>query len=270
MLWLAMALAAPTLKLVEPGAEPRAPLALTPPVGQVEQVAIDLTLTAEMVNEGIPLPSQALPPMHLGLRAEVLETTPTQIRYALTVTEAQATPSKGSEDLAAAMSEAMTPMLGIRGVATITPFGARTDATWDIPPEVDPGLVGELERALGMMHGMRPTEPVGVGAVWTLTETGDDLGFVVTETETWTLAKRSDNEWLLQQAIAQSAEPQTQGENRLDRHFGAGTGEVQAQPGHLLPSQVALGLTTRTRMTLQESVQSTTTTGVEARIQRKD
>jgi hypothetical protein len=267
IVWLSLATAAPVLALVEAGVEPRAPMALHPAVGTKDRVQIGLTLSAEMVNEGMELPIQALPPLSLGIATEVLESGPERIRYALTVVDAKA---MGEGDIPAAMNEAMAPMTSIRGVATVDPFGKPLKATWEVPPDVDPGLKDELERAVELMFPQLPQEPVGVGARWTLTDTNDDLGFLVTDAKTWTLSERTDTGWVLDAQIVQSAEAQVRGPEALEKHVGAGQARVEGDATHLLPKLVKIGMTTRTRMILEGGIHSVTNTGLEATIQRAE
>jgi hypothetical protein len=227
-----------------------------------------------MKNENIDLPTHTMPPLHLTIRSEVVASSEQGFRAAITVPEVSVgTAGEASDDLQAATQQAIAPMRQLQGVVTIDRFGTPVATDWSSSEEgtVDPSLVAELERAIELLQIRRPTEPLGVGAQWTVTRIGtDEIGFSVTDVETWTVTAHDDAGWSLELATLQRAEvPQAIGPNTLESHTGAAQGRAVLDPGHLHPATVELGLTLRTRMLLEGTVNSTTTSTLQATAKRR-
>lgn len=274
LLGLAAAAPAVSLELLDAGAEPRVSLAVAPKPGTVEVVSCDLSFTADVTNEGINLPPASIPSMHLTLRSEVLEVGNDVFRAAITIPSVKVgVAGESGDDVRKAAQEAMAPMTHLQGVVSLDRFGAPQGAEWSTTDgvQVDAALVSELERAVELMQVRRPQQAVGVGARWTLTRTGtDDLGFSVSDIETWTLTEVGEAGWTMELTSLQRAEvPQQVGPHTLKSHTGAAQGRAVLDPAHLHPSRVELGLTLRTRMLLEGAVNSTTTSTLKATVERK-
>jgi len=263
-----------SIEVLEAGQEPRTALAVAPAPGTVETVGIDMSFTADVVNEGIALPTHTMPTLHLTVRSEVVEADSRGFRAAITVPRVVVGSSgESTDELRAATQEAVAPMMQLQGMVTIDPFGAPVTTQWSTAADgaVDPNLVAELERAIELLQIRRPPEPLGVGARWTVTRIGtDELGYSVTDIETWTVAERKGDGWAFDLTTLQRAEvPQAVGPHTLKSHTGAAQGRAILDPAHLHPATVELGLSLRTRMLLEGTITSTTTSTLSATASRQ-
>jgi len=270
---LGLSLAAqPTVRLevLDHGQEPRTTLSAQPAAGTTDVVTYEVRFTAEVVNEGISLPSATLPSLQLTLRSEVKEAADGSVRAAITVPSVSVGSDSDAldDEVRAAAEKAMLPMTKVVGMVSVDPFGALKGAEWSTSDDtaVDAGLIGELERALDLLLVRRPAEPVGEGARWTVTRSGPDaMGFQTTDVETWTVSALGSDEWTLDLTTLQQAEvPQEIGGSILQSHTGAAQGRATLDPSHLFPTKVELGLSLRTRMLLEGAVRSTTTSTLQA------
>ncbi len=263
-----------SIEVLDVGKEPRIALAVAPAAGTVETVGIDMSFTADVVNEGIALPTHTMPTLHLTLRSEVAEADDRGFRAAITVPRVTVGGAgESTDELRAATQEAVAPMTQLHGMVTIDPFGAPVTTQWSTTGEgaVNPNLVAELERAIELLQIRRPPEPLGVRARWTVTRMStDELGYSVTDVETWTVADRKGDGWALDLTAIQRAEvPQAVGAHTLESHTGAAQGRAILDPAHLHPAMVELGLSLRTRMLLEGTITSTTTSTLTATATRQ-
>jgi len=270
---LGLSLAAePTVRLevLDPGQEPRSALSAQPAVGTTDVVTYNVRFTAEVVNEGISLPSATLPSLQLRLRSEVKQAADGSVRAAITVPSVSVGSDSDAldDDVRAAAEKAMRPITKVVGMVSVDAFGALKGAEWSTSDDtaVEAGLVSELERALDLLLVRRPAEPLGEGARWTVTRSGTDaMGFQTTDVETWTLSSVGSEGWTLDLTTLQQAEvPQQIGGSTLQSHTGAAQGQATLDPAHLFPTKVELGLSLRTRMLLEGAVRSTTTSTLQA------
>lgn len=252
-LLLTLALAAPTVELVDAGTGRRSPLVVTAPVGQAETGRLRLTLTTRTKADGQLVPTEELPPVTLGLASEVVEAGPPLV-HRLRVTEVGV--EGEASPLGDAIREALAPLVGLEGTIRLAPHGTVLEQQWSQVDGVDPSLVDELRRALDAIHPPRPSEPLGVGAVWTAREVQDD-GFPVTHTATWTLAERTDARTVLTAQLAQEAEPghplSLEGlppgaQGHLAHHLAVGEARVVLRTGRVLPEELLEGMTTKSTL----------------------
>ena len=97
---------------------------------------------------------------------------------------------------------------GLESRVRVTPLGIPGSITWinrdRIPPEAASALVG-VEGAMQEFAVALPSEPVGVGAMWDVTYTGEIMGIRYTQTATHELVSLEGNRGQVRLSIAQTA-----------------------------------------------------------------
>ena len=267
--WMSLAFAAPSLTVVDPGSGPRALLAFAPAVGSRESAVLTLDLSAQVTTQGVKLPEPELPAMRLQIEAEVLPPSGAALRYRVVVTGATVAEG-GAPDLVAAMAAPLAGLVGLAAVVEMDAQGWPLATRWDASPDADPALLDELGKSLEWTRARLPKVPVGDGARWTLSETSSEGGYSVDQTDTVQLAI-TDGRWALTSNVLQTAPtPQAVGDTILDKHVASGDARVVLDAAHVLPAEQRLGLTTRTRMTRAETVQTVTQTGLALTVTRTE
>ena len=203
LLWLfAPALAAPTVKLIEAGAEPRAPLRLEVAPGRTSVVDIRMATHMDLGMGG----AMSMPPMRMALRFDTRGPSGDGVAYGFQIVEADV--QGGDPMLSQALGDALRPMVGFAGEAVIDPRGNTSGLVMKPPPGLPSQLSGNLDRSLTMVGAPLPAEPVGVGARWTLDQDVEQQGLTVHQSTTWTLVSRDGPAVVLDTVITQRADPQ--------------------------------------------------------------
>lgn len=195
----------PQVTLTEPGAEPRAPMELSPTAG--DSVALDMRMASEASQtvDGEAQPNQPIPAMLMGFEATIDEVTDDEIAMSFVYDKAEFE----SDD--PALAGALDSMVGLTGTITTTRNGAFVDGSVDTSG-LDPMLAqatGQLDAQLEQLTQPLPTEPVGVGAVWTTTTAIDSNGVVFCSVATYRLTEFDGDSYALETEVAQQAEPTT-------------------------------------------------------------
>lgn len=157
-------MAVPEITLLDPGAEPRQLLRLTPAVGQVENVVYRSQVSTDVDVKLFPADVSTTREVGYTLRLEVREAAP-EIAYRFTIAELERTrvERKRSVELA---SDAL---LGLTGTMRITDRGLPVSVGFAVPDglsDEDLETHGDLRDAARRLVTPLPEEPVGVGARW--------------------------------------------------------------------------------------------------------
>lgn len=116
----------------------------------------------------------------------------------------------GSGDLAAKeVKEGLMKLKGLHGTYTVTPFGEVISTDIQMPEEMTtPGSKGGMPFDMKEIGARLPSEPVGVGAQWTVTSSvGTELGLSFNQVSTYTVEAIQGDKVTLRTSVAQSAPP---------------------------------------------------------------
>jgi hypothetical protein len=159
------------VKLLAPGADPKAVLRYKIPAGFKTSGVISLTMGLSMNMAGMALPAMDLPGMKMMFDLAVTGVTPAgDVTYDLAFTDMTTEAAPGLDPSVAAMIQGSAAAIKqIKGTATISDRGVIRSTTFDVSKMSDPNLKQALEQVSDQLEVMAvpvPDEAVGAGARW--------------------------------------------------------------------------------------------------------
>lgn len=145
------------------------------------------------------------PPVYEDLATEVLDATPeaSTIRFTVVDAGAEADPlstDSRSSDLASTENAALQKLRGLGGTVTMNDRAVVTSSRLQIPGTVDASThstLQQLQEQFVQLSRPLPTEPVGLGARWTVDQPITVNGISVRQRATYRLAARHGNRYSL-------------------------------------------------------------------------
>lgn len=273
----------PTVELLDPGSEPRAPLRLAPAEGLVQTVEVRQTTSAAVARGGEELPAAVPVPLVLQLTAEVRAVTPRgAIHYVWTIADVRA---EAAPDTPRAVLRALRQVVpGLRAAAgevVVDPRGRVRRVV--VRPVAQAGAplrraLADLEAALWRATAPFPEEAVGVGARWRVTSRLAEAGVAVRQTADYELIRREGRAATTRFELAQALESDTLTDSalpadvtvRVSAFAASGEGERTDRSDRVLPvagrthvvSDLALTLT---RGDASDAIRTRTATDIDVR-----
>ena len=183
---------ASTAKLVDPGADPKAPLRYNF-TGKARTGDANITISGS--GGGAAMPDQ--PPLHFVFTAapKPKNMLGHDATFAVTITKFDLTmPANTPPATAAQKDQLEKALVGVKGHFDVTAFGDVGDAAFDSDqlPRGAGDIVGVLQQAFELLAVPVPSEPVGIGAKWQKSDSKRmaDQGANVTLNTTITLLAR--------------------------------------------------------------------------------
>ncbi len=247
---------APTLRILDAGLEPRRRLSPSLSVGAAERAKVTLSMTVATTLDGRALPVQTLPEVTLSLALSVVAVAPDGSAVcALEITDA-AVHDSGADAAAgtvARVREGLAAVAGLEGEVSIGPGGLTRGAKLS-PLEGAPEVVKLLEgfeQAMGQIGIPLPTEPVGAGARWRLTQALGQLDARVEQRLDVALVREAGGRVATTLTLSQSLVEAGEGKGpRLEALSGSGVGEATLALDRALPVYAEARFRTRLKMTL--------------------
>ena len=266
------------LKLLDPGQSPRRKLRYSWRPGQRETLVMDLRTSASTEEGSSKQPEIQLPPVHIVLAIDPLDTSPAgDLSFAWRVTSTAVNPdAQTPATLTDGMRAEVAAIEHLSGTAAVTSSGISTRISIDPEQwhEVDAGarsqagasdveggasaagvtrqMVEQVRQTLRDVAAPFPEEEVGVGARWQKLSQLASRDARVTQTEVFTLAKLTASTGALDDILAQTAPPQpllspggapgTQA--RIESMLASGDGKTQFDLTRLVPQTHFGGTTT--------------------------
>ena len=190
--------------LDNPGAQPRQPLVLRMTAGSSAKVAMVSKLGLKMTIDGQAAPLGVLPATRMVMeqRVDRVDADGTA-HFSVAFPEVSAVATPGADPAAVeAVEDALQSLAGMNGAGAVDVRGNVNDVTFDTRSVSDPtlkGMLDSLSSQLGDLSAPFPTEPVGVGARWTVTSTATITGLKMTATTHFTLRSRTGDRYELDQ-----------------------------------------------------------------------
>ncbi len=243
-----------SVKLLDPGAEPRRSLRYTFRPDRRERMAIELS-TAISAESGGVRRDQTLAPLEIALALQPTGVSPEgQARFTWRVESATTGSVDAATDpeIADGWSAQLVPVRGLSGSATVSSRGISEGVDMTAPAGLDGGpeaqMVVQVVQMLRDAAAPLPDEPVGLGARWQKTSTLDAATGHATQTDTYTLRELKGDTAVLTDVFAQAASPvapggASGGPPRMDQLLTSGTARVRLDLSRIV-AQTALEGTT--------------------------
>jgi hypothetical protein len=260
------AIAAPTVEVIDPGDEPRAPLryVLTPATSTTSTQSIDQFIR-QVGEDGFGNSNRA-PTIDLGLRLDVLDVQPdgtARITFAFTSVEADGNGSAASEAQARAIESALADITEMTGETTITNRGVQLSGSLQIPegfPDNVKALLEQFENQVASATPALPEEAVGVGARWRATTELTLGGITSQQRYEYTVESIDGGTAELSVKLLQTAKPQdfdppgapAGAEYRLLSLRTKGKGSVTLDPTAPIPPSAEIAAKGKQRMRVKE------------------
>jgi len=166
--------APPKITLLDAGAAPRQPLRLRLTEGHTQAVVITMAQNPKTTIDGEQMPDAAIPAVveTMELRVESVRLDG-EATVSMRIVDAHADADAKDADpvMVAMLNDALAPMSKITGTITVTSRVVIRSMTFkapdDLPPEMDQ-ILNSFSQSMDQMSTPFPTEPVGVGASWSV------------------------------------------------------------------------------------------------------
>lgn len=241
----AVATAAPTVKLIDPGTGKKKVLRLTARKRTKQTMVMTMAMGMTMDLGGSPV-TQKIPVVKVAMDLVVNDVAKNgDIQYTFTMREPEVVADASTAPAVVdAMKAAMKDMAGVSGHAVITNRGFAKQTEMTVPPGASAQtkqLFQSIEQSMAQMCAPVPLEAVGVGATWETTTKVAQNGMRVTQVATTELVSLHGSVMSLKVKIAQSAPPQTITANGatvdLQSYKASGSGESTIDLESIVPTR---------------------------------
>jgi len=243
----AMAGAAPSVKLLEAGSEPRKVLSLHPAVGDKQNVSLTSKISVVVAMAGSQMPAMDMPAMQMTMTLEVKSVSPDgEITYGMVFSAANvADVTNATPGMAAAMQSALAGMQGMTATGKMSSKGIIRTFDVKLPDGASPQLsqaMAQIKDSFSSSSTVLPAEAVGPGAKWEYQTQVKSQGITIDQTVDYQLVSVSGDQLTLQSTIRQNAanqkieSPAMPGMKvDLTKMTGTGSGNSTFDLGHIMP-----------------------------------
>jgi len=242
-----------TVKLLQPGAEPRQALRLHPKAGDKRSSTMTMKMTMGMGPAG----EMKMPEMKIPIDITVKSVSPEgDITYDMMMGQAQVADS--ADPTAAMMKESLGKLGGETGTSTITSRGLTKSTKMNIPKDANPQTrqtMEQMQESLGNVVFMLPDEAVGAGAKWEIKQTIKQQNMTISQATAYELISLEGDVVKVKSNVSQSAanqkieSPAMPGMKvDLNKLTGTGTGNMTFDLGQIMPTQGATDMQTEISM----------------------
>ena len=202
--------------LLDVGQGPKAPLRLSPEVGNTLQLGADLTMKVTMEMDGQVVPNPDFPSVAMVLGMEVVDVNEVgEITYNITYDSIELGTGADFPEAARTMiDEVFQELKNLKLVLVGDNRGRVLNAKVEAPDDLNPFLVqmlDSLSQSMKQVSAPLPEEPIGLGARWSITGSVTASGLTLEQTATYELVERDGDRFTVNMDVEQTAEPQTLG-----------------------------------------------------------
>jgi hypothetical protein len=240
--------AAPTLTLIEKGAEPRRALRMTAKPGDTQRIILSQRMHMEQMMNGMRMPSMPMPVTEFQLAIEVERVDDDgTIHYTGTYGKVEVKDEPGVDpNMRRMMEQSMQAIAGVTVAGAVTERGFIHSFELDADHVRDPmmrQILQGLRSAFEQSSLPLPEEPVGVGAKWKTESTITAQGMTMDMVSNITLEELAESGFDLGVELTMSAEEQPlEHQNApagmkmtLKSMDGKAEGRLAYQDGRLMP-----------------------------------
>jgi hypothetical protein len=242
-----------TVKLLQPGAEPRQALRLHPKAGDKRSSTMTMKMTMGMGPAG----EMKMPEMKIPVDITIKSVSPEgDITYDMVMGQAQVADS--ADPTAAMMKESLGKLGGETGTSTITSRGLTKSTKMNIPKDANPQTrqtMEQMQESLGNVVFMLPDEAVGAGAKWEIKQTIKQQNMTISQATAYELVSVEGDVAKVKSTVSQSAanqkieSPAMPGMKvDLNKLTGTGTGNMTFDLGQIMPTQGTTDMQTEISM----------------------
>lgn len=238
-----------TVKLLEPGAEPRQALRLHPKAGDKRTSTMTMKMTMGMGPAG----EMKIPEMKIPIDITIKNVSGEgDITYDTVM--GQATIADSGDPTAAMMKDSLSKLGGESGTTTITSRGLTKSAKMNIAKDADPQTrqtMEQMQESMANVVFMLPEEAIGPGAKWQIKQNLKQQNMNLSQTTSYELVSVEGDIVKVKSNISQSAanqkieSPAMPGMKMdLNKLTGTGTGNITFNLGQIMPTQATSDMQT--------------------------
>jgi hypothetical protein len=200
----------PLVRLLEPGAEPRADLSYTLVKGASQKMAMGMDMAVGIKSKGQSVPQMPMPHMTMTFDSNAADkNTAGDFRIESRLTATSVDPNGAQqEQMARALRPQIEAMKGLGMAYWVSPKGQVRDVKLDIPASVPAAaqqLMNGMSQSFESMVTPLPQGPVGAGARWQVVTRMNSGGADILQSAIYTLKSRSGARAALGVTIVQLA-----------------------------------------------------------------
>jgi hypothetical protein len=228
----------PTIRVLDHGMTPLAPLRYRVPPGQTEVLYLEIARVGEVMTQQ-EVAQGAIPPVQLEVKIGPAEPTPRGfIRHSIQITQVRL--SRVAEKMSPAQREkleqTLAPLLQVRGWSEMDIQGrvrrGEFQGMEDVPPNLRT-MLGNIRTAL--LTVPFPDEPLGVRAKWEVERKLQFSGVWIDQVVAYEISQMNGDQLALQITARQSAEPQAIPSGRLEAYQSSVIGSSVVRLDHFVP-----------------------------------
>mgnify|MGYP003112022756 FL=1 len=201
------------VELIDAGKAPLQPIRYAPRVGETQSAVMTISIDMKMSIAGNAMPAQDIPAQKVTFDTTVENISEDgDITFSFIYTGAEVIDDPDNPSpMAPMLKEMIKSLVGATGSANVTDRGITKSADFNIPEGMAPQMKQMLD---GMKESMNrisspvPSEPIGLGAKWKVTQKLVANGMHMVQTSTHEIVKLGTGGFTMKIDVAQSAEPQ--------------------------------------------------------------
>ncbi|MFW6359061.1 MAG: DUF6263 family protein [Chroococcales cyanobacterium] len=246
------------VELLDAGSESREELRFTPEENTTQTVEMMITQEITQSAQGQAADSPEIPPIQMAINTQVREVDANgNIHIDVTYSDVQLMGDENEQ-----LRSQIEQLEGMKGSMVVSDRGIIQDANWEFPEGVQPNtqqLFEQITNSTNRITTPIPSEPVGPGARWQVTDTVETNEFDINQRGTYELVERDNNTIVLDSQIEQQA-PQQEIDSpgipddvsvALESLDGQGSGTIRLNLTHLLPMSANLSTETNTNVAVE-------------------
>ncbi len=259
----------PRITLVDPGAEPRTPLRVSPAADLVQSMQLRILMVSKTSLDGKALPSPALPAMLVTMTFAVKSVSPEgDIAYSLSIPTCDVEEDASAPaEIVDSMRQALAPITKVSGDVVVSSRGINRQVRFDMPgddPKLAESFAGFRDQ-VGQLSVPFPEEAVGIGGRWRIDMIVANQGMRVNQTVVYTLKEIRDGAAILDTVVEQLAEKQDVAASTLPRGTmlkleslkSTGAGATEQPLNRLLPRKSTMRVSSDVQMSMGDGERTT-------------
>ena len=245
--------AAPTVEVLEAGAEPREPLRLNVSVGKPETFEMTMTMSLSIEADGQKLPPANIPPMVMAMKAaaaEKLDDDKFKFDSELVNAKLGEVPPNTPPQVVSQMTAELAGLAGIKTVGVMDKRGFVSDTDVTVPdnaPASAQQMISTMKQSIEQMAVPLPEEAIGVGGKWRVIQAPEINGVQIRQVVEYTLTSRKGSVVVLEAKVSQTSPskfvemPQAPGMKiEILSWDGSGGGTVTMDLNRFMPTESTL------------------------------
>ncbi len=200
----------PEVTLIDPGMPPRQKIRFTPTVGEQQTIIMTIATSVTTTDDGSATTTEAIPTQRVTLHTTVKDINADgDITFDFIFTNIEVVDDAQTSSVIS--RKMINPLIGINGLQTVSNRGITQHAEFSIPPNIDPQLkkiLDGMKDPINRTCSPMPSEAVGLGAKWKITEDSKSNGIAMVSTSTHEITKLEPDGFTMKIHVSQTAPAQ--------------------------------------------------------------